>query len=324
MALPLERDPNPAVVYLESLSPGSYWAVRHSLETVAAIVAGEGTDPWTFPWWELRYRDTAKVRATLISRFAPSTVNRTLSALRSVLKHAWRLGLMDAETYRRAVDVENVRATTLPSGRAVEHDELRVLFAVCAEDDSPAGRRDAAMLAVLYGGGLRRGELCQLDLRDFDAAGCALTVRGGKGRRQRVVYLTRQACKYLKGWIRERGDDPGPLFCPVSAAGLVRISRMRGESLWYILRKRMRQAGVSGITPHSMRRSFVTALLAAGVDVFTVQRMAGHADAVTTARYDRRGEATRREATQTLRLPPARRGREGVESFLHTATPFFG
>ena len=196
---------NPSRVYLESLSPGSYWATRHSLETVAAIVAGEGTDPWTFPWWELRYRDTARVRATLIGRFAPSTVNRTLSALRTVLKHAWRLGLMDADSYRRAVDVENVRATTLPSGRAVEKDELRALFAVCAEDDSPAGRRDAAMLAVLYGGGLRRGELCRLDLGDFDAKGCALTVRGGKGRRQRVVYLNPGACRYLRGWIKERG-----------------------------------------------------------------------------------------------------------------------
>ena len=51
MALPLERESdNLAVVYLESLSPGSYWAVRHSLETVAAIIASEGTDPWTLPW----------------------------------------------------------------------------------------------------------------------------------------------------------------------------------------------------------------------------------------------------------------------------------
>ena len=243
------------------------------------------------------------MRATLIGRFAPSTVNRTLSALRSVLKHAWRLGLMDAETYRRAVDVENVRATTLPSGRAVEKDELRALFAVCAADDSPAGRRDAAMLAVLYGGGLRRGELCRLDLGDFDAKGCTLTVRGGKGRRQRVVFLNRGACRYLRGWIRDRGGEPGPLFCPVSSTGAVRVSRMRGESLWYILGMRQKQAGLSGITPHGMRRAFVTQLLDAGVDVFTVQRMAGHADAVTTARYDRRGEAVRRKATQTLRLP---------------------
>ena len=49
MAEPLRNEDNPAVVYLDSLSPGSYWAVRHSLETVAAIVVSARTDPWTFP-----------------------------------------------------------------------------------------------------------------------------------------------------------------------------------------------------------------------------------------------------------------------------------
>jgi site-specific recombinase XerD len=296
---------NPAQIYLASMGPGSYWAVRHSLETVAAVLGGEGTDPWTYPWWEVRYRDTAAVRAALARRFAPSTVNRMLSALRRVLKNAWRLGLMDHETYARAVDVENVKAKTLPRGRAVAQEELRALFRVCAADPSPAGRRDAAMLAVLYGGGLRRAELCGLDLADFDAESCTLTVRNGKGRRDRAVYLSPDACGFVREWLRERGDGAGPLFNPISCAGNVRLTRMRGESLWYILRRRLRAAGVEGISPHSMRRGYVTSLLDAGVDVFTVQKLAGHADAVTTARYDRRRETAQREAAGRLALPAA-------------------
>ena len=55
MTIPLDLEAdNPAVVYLESLSKGCYWAVRHSLETIAEILAGEDADPWTFPWEELR------------------------------------------------------------------------------------------------------------------------------------------------------------------------------------------------------------------------------------------------------------------------------
>ena len=127
---------------------------------------------------------------------------RATRPLRGVLKTCWRLGLMDAETYARAADVANVRAKTLPSGRAGERDEVRALFAAC--DDSPAGRRDAAMLAILYGGGLRRAELCGLDLADFDAGGCALTVRAGKGRRDRVVYLSKPACALVKKWLSAR------------------------------------------------------------------------------------------------------------------------
>jgi site-specific recombinase XerD len=210
---------------------------------------------------------------------------------------------MDHETYARAVDVENVKAKTLPRGRAVAQDELRALFRVCAADPSLAGRRDAAMLAVLYGGGLRRAELCGLDLADFDAGSCTLAVRNGKGRRDRTVYLNADACRFVREWLRERGGEAGPLFCPVSCAGNVRLTRMRGESLWYILRRRLRAAGVEGISPHSLRRAFCTRLLEAGVDVFTVQRLAGHADASTTARYDRRRETAQREAAGRLPQP---------------------
>jgi site-specific recombinase XerD len=304
MTLPLELESdNPAVVYLESLSPGSYWAVRHSLETIAEILAGEDTNPWMFAWQDLRYQHTARVRRELVHRYAPATVNKMLSALRGVLKNAWRLDLMDAETYGRAVAVENVRAKVQPKGEAVGHEDLAALFEVCAEDESPAGRRDQAMLATLYGGGLRRAELCGLDLTDFDAADCSLTVRAGKGRRDRTVYLPEAVCQHLKAWIEVREDEPGPLFCPVRMTGEVPITRLRGESLWYVLKRRQRQAGLEGVTPHGMRRSYVSRLLENGVDLLTVQELVGHANAVTTARYDRRGGEARRQAASILCLP---------------------
>ena len=103
-----------------------------------------------------------------------------------------------------------------------------------------------------------------------------------------------------------REDEPGPLFCPVRMTGEVPISRLRGESLWYVLKRRQRQAGLNGITPHALRRGFVTTLLEAGVDLLTVQELVGHADAVTTARYDRRGQTERRRAVHCLLLPASR------------------
>ncbi len=304
MTLPLELEPeNPAVVYRDSLSRGSYWAVRHSLETIAEILGGEGADPWSFPWERLTYQHTARVRREIVERYAPATVNKMLSALRGVLKTAWRLGLMDAETYRRAVAVENVKARVQPKGRAVEQDELAELFRVCAEDPSPAGKRDASLFAVLYGAGLRRAELCGLDLADFDALDCALTVRVGKGRRDRTVYLPAEVCRRLCAWVEIREGEPGPLFNPVRSTGEVPITRLRGEAVWYILKRRMKQTGLEGITPHAFRRQYVSSLLAAGVDLLTVQELVGHADAVTTAKYDRRGEKSRREASLRVQLP---------------------
>jgi site-specific recombinase XerD len=181
--------PTPYRLYLESLSPGSYWAVRHSLETVAGLLSHGRQDPDSFPWWELRYRDTATVRKLLVDRYRPATVNKMLGALRGVLKQCWKLGLLDTDAYHRAAAVENLRFHPLPCGRALEPEELGRLFAVCAADRSPAGRRDGALLAVLYGGGLRRAEALALDLEDFEPGERALTVRQGKGRRERVVYL---------------------------------------------------------------------------------------------------------------------------------------
>jgi site-specific recombinase XerD len=251
----------------------------------------------------VRFRDSAAVRSHLAARYKPSTVNKMLSALRGVLKQTWRLGLIDAETYRRAIDIENLRSSALPRGRMLGSEELQELFRVCAEDASPTGRRDSAMLAVLYGTGVRRAELAGLDLDDFDPVACSLTVRNGKRRKQRTVYLARQGCRLVKAWIAERGEAAGALFCPVSQTGTVRVSCMRGESISYILRRRQEAAGVEPFSPHDLRRSYISQLLENGVDVFTVQKLAGHADASTTARYDRRGEGAKRDAAQGLRIP---------------------
>ena len=87
--MPRQTADNPAAVYRDSLSRGSYWAVHHSLETIVKLLGA--TDPWGYPWHRLRYRDTARVRAQLVERYAPATVNKILSALRGVLKTCWRL-----------------------------------------------------------------------------------------------------------------------------------------------------------------------------------------------------------------------------------------
>lgn len=105
--------------------------------------------------------------------------------------------------------------------------------------------------------------------------------------------------RIVKPWLDHRGADFSPMFfCPVSLSGKVRRTSLRGESIAYNLRRRQQQAGTAPFSPHDLIRTAVTHLLDAGVDVLTVQKLAGHADASMTTRYDHRDEGAKRRAAQ--------------------------
>ena len=89
----------------------------------------------------------------------------------------------------------------------------------------------------------------------------------------------------------------------MNKAGRISLRRLSGQGIWHILQKRGDQAGVESFTPHDLRRSCITDLLAGGADIFVVQQLAGHSDPKTTMRYDRRGEEAKRTASRKLRVP---------------------
>jgi len=234
---------------------------------------------------------------------APATINLTLAALRGVLRQARNQNLLTDEEYRRITEVKPARGSRLPAGRSVDGGELKALVEACYRDPSPAGARDAAILAVLYIGGVRRTELVGLALADYTADPPTLRVRHGKGDKERLVPLTASAAVVVNAWLVRRGDHPGRLFLPVSQIGEVHGDGLSSIAIYNMLQKRAAQAGVAHVSPHDMRRSFVSDLLDAGVDLAAAQQLAGHASVVTTARYDRRGEASKRKAVETLHFP---------------------
>jgi site-specific recombinase XerD len=167
---------------------------------------------------------------------------------------------------------------------------------------TPSGARDAALLAVAYGGGLRRHEVVGLDFADYDRRSGTLIVRG-KGAKERKGFVTNGARNALENWLAMRGDSTGPMFVPIGKGGRMHLRRLSDQAVYTILRRLAVRARVDKFSPHDLRRSFVGDLLDAGADVVTVQGLAGHASVTTTARYDRRGERTRRRAIELLHVP---------------------
>ena len=303
----LPRDP--ALAYLASLSPKGRRTMTERLKGVAALLVPDGgAIPWDeLPWHELRFQHLEFIRQRLQERgAAPATVNLTLAALRGVARYARNLNLLSAEEYDRIRDVRGAKGSRLLAGRAATSGELAALVRACLSDRSPAGLRDAALLAVLYVGGVRRAELAGLDLADWTPDPPTLRVRHGKGDKERLVPLAGGAARAVADWLVLRGDRPGGLFLPVTQTGEMVGERLSANAVYKMLRKRLGQAGVAKLSPHDFRRTFVGDLLDAGVDLATVQQLAGHASVTTTARYDRRGETAKRRAVGVLHFPYAK------------------
>ena len=141
-----------------------------------------------------------------------------------------------------------------------------------------------------------------LDMADYDPESGALVVRG-KGNKERSAYIDDGAAEAVGEWMRVRGVEPGPLICPVSQIGEITIRQITEQAVYAILQSRAKKANVRAFSPHDLRRSCVSDLLDAGVDISIVQQFVGHANVNTTARYDRRGEHAKKRAAKSLHVP---------------------
>jgi len=299
-----QADASPAGVYLGRLAPGSRRGQLEALDTIARLLTNGSADAETVSWASLSYPQTAAVRAALVERYAPNTTKRMLAALRGVLKECWRLGLMAHDEYARAADIAPVRGQLPPRGRALDEAELASLFKSCQADPDPASVRDAAILGLLYGLGLRRAELVRLDVADFHCQDGVLAIRG-KGNQARTAHVVEETRIVLERWLRVRGIAAGPMFLPLAKSGHLIAKRLSCEGIAQILIRRAAEANVARFSCHDLRRSFVTHLLDAGADLAVVQKLAGHRQISTTAVYDKRGEAAKIKAAELVRIPIA-------------------
>ena len=214
-------------------------------------------------------------RDSLVAKgFAPATVNRHLSSLRSLAKLARMIGIVPWTLEIPSVRGQSYRDTSGP-GR----DAIRRAMEAMVSDPSPGSSRDRAILWLLISPALRATEVCSMNVEDVDLGGSRIRVlRKGRTAPQWIT-IPRQAGDAIREWIETAGKVEGPLFTALD-------HHSRGNRL--VRQSINRICGRLGLgQPHGLRHSGITtALDETGGDVRSAQRFAGHASPATTMVYD--------------------------------------
>jgi site-specific recombinase XerD len=240
-------------------------------------------------------RDLRSVRERDLIRFLRALARRkngtgeplslaTLNAYTNVLRRFF--GFLETSGVILQSPAENLplhRVDVLPRSVLSQSQARRLME---APDESELGVRDRALLELLYGTAIRLSECHRLDLQDVELARGLLLVRAGKGRKDRMVPIPRQALAALSTYVMNA--RPSLVRDPQEQALLLtrRGRRLGRVVIGLLVRDYGLEAGLS-VSPHGLRHACATHLLAGGADVRHVQMLLGHHDLRTTARYTR-------------------------------------
>ena len=265
------------------LADNTLAAYRRDLERYAGWLAAAGIDDPAAAGEDhlVAFLGALRAGATpLGTRYRASSVARTLAAVRGLHRFLVRERLAGDDPSR---DLGSPKVpATLPKALSIEQVE-RLLDAVAGDD--PLILRDRALLETLYAAGLRVSEATTLDVDDLDLDDG--TVRAfGKGAKERLVPVGRSARRALEAYlVRGRPSLARPRSGPalfLNAQG----TQLTRQGCWKILRRHARHAGLEAVvSPHVLRHSFATHLLAGGADIRSVQELLGHASLATTQVY---------------------------------------
>lgn len=170
--------------------------------------------------------------------------------------------------------------TPMVQMQPVSIEDVRKLLSTCSRR-AFTGDRDRSVFLSLLDTGCRAAEFLALDIGDVNLSTGAAMVRHGKGRKFRTVFLGGKARRALVRYLRHRDDlgDTQPLWVTKQA------SRLTYSGLRQIVRRRAERAGIATPSIHSFRHAFALLSLRAGADVYSLQRLMGHADLGTLRRY---------------------------------------
>ena len=238
-------------------------------------------------------------KATLLEKgLAEATINRRLASIKALVDFARKIGKCDFTLQDIAGEkVHSYRDTT-----GISADSFKALLAI-PNRSTLKGKRDYALLMLLWGNALRRGEVASANIEDFDLEAGILKIRGkGKGTQAEMITLGMKAIVALSEWLKARGetDTRQPLFTSTHKGYWG--ERLSATSIYKIVRDSAHRAGVEKvISPHRIRHSSITtALDKTDGNVRKVQKLSRHAKFETLMIYDDNRTNAQKEITEVL------------------------
>lgn len=216
----------------------------------------------------------------LVKDKTPSSVARKLASLRTFFKFCQRKGVVNSNPAKEVATPKVPKRVP----RFLTVDEVFALL------DSPHGEeslgsRDKAIMELLYGSGIRVGELVELNCDNIDLSAGSVKVLG-KGRKERIVPIGDKACRSLHSYLDIRNQFTGSVTTEKALFVNRRGGRLTARSVERMLNKYIQMSGLQKkVTPHILRHTFATHLLGQGADMRGIQELLGHASLSTTQKY---------------------------------------
>ncbi len=262
-------------------------AYRSDLEQFQRFARSRQVERWEQLTPEILQRFTALLRER---HYRTATITRKVASVRSFLSFLFAEGILEREL---------VEWLPLPHvGQRLPHPlskaEMNTLLETTEQDRTPLGLRDSAILELLYATGIRATETVALTLHDVDWEQHIVTCYG-KGQRERQIPLHERARASLRLYVEEgrpfllRDRKEQRLFINRLGHPLSR------QGLWYIIRRRAREAGLPEVSPHTLRHTFATHLLDGGAGIREIQHFLGHANVTITQIYTKVTDPHKRE-----------------------------
>lgn len=293
--------------FMAGFAPSSQVTYRYCLSRIAESLGfSEGVPVDQQPWHTLTANGLAMAMASWPGEgLSKKTIQLYVHSVRGFARALMIKGLLPAHEFLLIREMKIPKGTNrVGRGRAVENKYRDLLLENCIQDERPQGRRDAAMIATLFGSGMRRAELAGMRLENLnlEEGSVIVTVKGGD---QVIKYIASWALPHLAAWVEFRLAKTkvyqAPIFSKISKSGLIGADQLTGRGVFFLLEDRCKKAGLPFlIRPHDARRTMGTMLIEEH-DVLLAQKVLGHADLSTTRIYDMRSEKAIKSVMKVLK-----------------------